>query len=84
MVVQFRAVGELVFHVFGAIAQFERRLISECTKDGLETARKHGRNSGRPPLALTMQRYQNGHRIFNTLLKPRNYSGSQTWLFSGV
>ena len=32
------------------IAQFERRLISERTKDGLATARKHGRNPGRPPL----------------------------------
>ena len=37
------AAGELVFHVFGAIAQFERRLISQRTKDGLATARKHGR-----------------------------------------
>ena len=44
------AAGELVFHVFGAIAQFERRLISERTKDGIATARKHGRNPGRPPL----------------------------------
>ena len=44
------AAGELVFHVFGAIAQFERRLVSERTKDGLATARKHGRNPGRPPL----------------------------------
>ena len=44
------AAGELVFHVFGAIAHFERRLISERTKDGLATARKHGRTPGRPPL----------------------------------
>jgi len=44
------AAGELVFHVFGAIAHFERRLISERTKDGLAAARKHGRNPGRPPL----------------------------------
>ena len=44
------AAGELVFHVFGAIAHFERRLISERTKDGLATARKNGRNPGRPPL----------------------------------
>ena len=42
------AAGELVFHVFGAIVQFERRRISERTKDGLATARKHGRNPGRP------------------------------------
>ena len=46
------AAGELVFHVFGAIAQFERRLISKRTKDGMATARKHGRNPGRPPLQL--------------------------------
>jgi DNA invertase Pin-like site-specific DNA recombinase len=32
------AAGELVFHVFGAIAHFERRLISERTKDGLASA----------------------------------------------
>ncbi|OSP53802.1 recombinase family protein [Pseudoruegeria sp. SK021] len=44
------AAGELVFHVFGAIAHFERRLISERTKDGLAAARKHGRTPGRPPL----------------------------------
>ncbi|ALG92149.1 MULTISPECIES: recombinase family protein [Actibacterium] len=44
------AAGELVFHVFGAIAHFERRLISERTKDGLINARKHGRIPGRPPL----------------------------------
>ena len=44
------AAGELVFHVFGAIAHFERRLISERTRDGRIKARKHGRAPGRPPL----------------------------------
>ncbi|MDE0305378.1 MAG: recombinase family protein [Albidovulum sp.] len=44
------AAGELVLHVFAAIAHFERRLISECTKDGLRAARKRGRAPGRPPL----------------------------------
>ena len=44
------AAGELVIHVFGAIAQFEHRLISQRTKDGLEIARKHGRNPGHPSL----------------------------------
>ncbi|MCY4288561.1 MAG: recombinase family protein [Aestuariivita sp.] len=46
------AAGELVFHVFGAIAHFERRLIAERTKDGLANARKHGRLPGRPSLPL--------------------------------
>ena len=38
------AAGELIFHVFGAIAHFERRLISERTKDGVAAARP-GRRS---------------------------------------
>ena len=42
------AAGELVFHVFGAIAHFERRLISERTRDGIAAARKRGRRPGRP------------------------------------
>ena len=44
------AAGELVFHVFGAIAHFERRLISERTKDGLQAARMKGNKPGRPPI----------------------------------
>ena len=44
------AAGELVFHVFGSIAHFERRLISERTRDGISAARKRGRTPGRPPL----------------------------------
>ena len=44
------AAGELVFHVFGAIAHFERRLIAERTKDGIKAARARGKKPGRPPL----------------------------------
>ena len=44
------AAGELVFHVFGSIAHFERRLISERTRDGIAAAGKRGRTPGRPPL----------------------------------
>jgi DNA invertase Pin-like site-specific DNA recombinase len=42
------AAGELVFHVFGAIAHFERRLISERTRDGIAAARAKNRHPGRP------------------------------------
>ena len=42
------ASGELVFHIFGALAQFERGLIGERTKAGLEAARARGRKGGRP------------------------------------
>ena len=44
------AAGELVFHVFGAIAHFERRLISERTREGLAAARRRGSRPGRPPV----------------------------------
>lgn len=47
------AAGELIFHVFGAIAHFDRRLISERTKDGIAAARAKGRKPGRQPLDLT-------------------------------
>ena len=47
------AAGELVFHVFGAIAHFERRLISERTKDGVAAARAKGKLPGRQPLDMS-------------------------------
>lgn len=40
--------GVLVFNIFGAMAQFERDLISERTSAGLQAARARGRNGGRP------------------------------------
>ena len=46
------AAGELIFHVFGAIAHFERRLISGRTKDGIAAARAKGKLPGRPPLDM--------------------------------
>jgi DNA invertase Pin-like site-specific DNA recombinase len=46
------AAGELVFHVFGAIAHFERRLIAERTKDGIAAARARGKVPGRQPVDL--------------------------------
>ncbi|MFW7382333.1 MAG: recombinase family protein [Oligoflexus sp.] len=45
------AAGELVFHIFGSIAHFERRLISERTKDGIRSAKARGKLPGRPPLS---------------------------------
>ncbi len=41
------ASGELVFNIFSALAQFERRLIQERTKAGLDAARARGRMGGR-------------------------------------
>lgn len=41
--------GRLTFHVFGALAEFERGLIRERTQAGLAAARARGRKGGRPP-----------------------------------
>jgi len=39
--------GKLIFHIFAALAEFERNLISERTKAGLKAARARGRKGGR-------------------------------------
>ncbi|GAW85762.1 conserved hypothetical protein [Bathymodiolus platifrons methanotrophic gill symbiont] len=40
--------GKLVFHLFAALAEFERNLISERTRAGLDAARARGKKGGRP------------------------------------
>lgn len=42
--------GRLIFHVFGALAQFERDLIRERTRAGLSAAASRGRRGGRKPV----------------------------------
>jgi DNA invertase Pin-like site-specific DNA recombinase len=44
--------GALIFHIFSALAQFERRLIQERTKAGLASACARSRLGGRPPIDL--------------------------------
>lgn len=41
--------GKLVFHIFGALAEFERSIIRERTTAGLKAARDRGKLGGRPP-----------------------------------
>lgn len=41
--------GKLVFHIFGALAEFERTIIRERTRAGLDAAKARGRRGGRPP-----------------------------------
>src|SRR3954471_5555281 len=40
--------GKLIFHIFGALAEFERDIIKERTQAGLIAARARGRRGGRP------------------------------------
>ena len=42
--------GKLIFHMFSALAEFERDLIKERTQAGLKAARIRGKMGGRPPL----------------------------------
>jgi DNA invertase Pin-like site-specific DNA recombinase len=59
------ASGELIFHVFSALAQFERRLIQERTKAGLASARARGRMGGRPAVDLNKGKVRAARKLHN-------------------
>jgi DNA invertase Pin-like site-specific DNA recombinase len=48
--------GKLIFHIFGALAEFERDIIQERTNAGLTAARARGRQGGRPKSPLSDER----------------------------
>jgi DNA invertase Pin-like site-specific DNA recombinase len=47
--------GKLVFHIFGALAEFEREIIRERTQAGLASARSRGKVGGRPKTLTARQ-----------------------------
>jgi len=49
------AAGKLIFHVFASLAEFERNLIRERTRAGLDAARARGRLGGRKPCLQAKQ-----------------------------
>jgi len=57
------ASGELIFHIFSSLAQFERRLIQERTCAGLLAARARGRMGGRRPILITDPRVQAARKM---------------------
>ena len=63
------ASGELVFNIFSSLAQFERKLIQERTKAGLNAARARGKNGGRKrtlstdPKVLTARKMHKDHNM---------------------
>src|SRR6266545_4006100 len=57
------ASGEFIFHIFTALAQFERRLIQERTNAGLAAARARGRNGGRPAIPSDDPRVQMAKKL---------------------
>ena len=66
--------GKLVFHIFGALAEFERELIRERTRAGLAAARARGRQGGRPKkldtpkkIAMAQSLYDEGKHSINDI-----------------
>jgi DNA invertase Pin-like site-specific DNA recombinase len=57
--------GKLVFHVFAALAEFERDLIRERTAAGLAAARARGRKGGRPPV-MTPTKIAAARRLYDS------------------
>jgi DNA invertase Pin-like site-specific DNA recombinase len=56
--------GRLIFHIFGALAEFERNLIRERTLAGLRAARARGRQGGRPKV-LDARKTELAYRLYD-------------------
>jgi len=72
--------GKLIFHIFGALAEFERNLIKDRTRAGLAAARARGRKGGRPKSLdtnkrqLTVELYQEKKLPIKTICEMMNIS----------
>src|SRR5213595_3327753 len=75
--------GKLVFHIFGALAEFERDIIRERTKAGLTAARARGRLGGRPKakalntakkITLAQSLYNDKNNTIDEICKTLNIS----------
>src|SRR5215210_2037351 len=75
--------GKLVFHIFGALAEFERDIIKDRTKAGLSAARARGRLGGRPKaktldtpkkVALAQSLYDNSNNTIDEICRTLNVS----------
>src|SRR2546425_4160822 len=75
--------GKLIFHIFGALAEFERDIIRERTNAGLQAARARGRLGGRPKakmldspkkVALAQSLYENKNNTIEEICKTLNVS----------
>ena len=57
--------GKLIFHIFRALAEFERELIRERTRVGLAAARARGRQGGRPKKLDTPKKIAMARSLYN-------------------
>jgi len=67
--------GRLVFHLMGALAEFERSLIVERTQAGLQAARKRGVRVGRP-LSLSPAQVKHARKLIDTGERPTAVASS--------
>jgi DNA invertase Pin-like site-specific DNA recombinase len=79
--------GKLIFHIFGALAEFERDLIKERTEAGLQAVRERGRKGGRPKV-LTQKKadmaralYADKRNTINEICKTLNISKTSLYRY---
>jgi len=71
--------GKLIFHIFGALAEFEREVIRERTNAGLQAARARGRLGGRPKSLDEKKIAQ-----LRSLYESKKYSGEDICEMMGI
>src|SRR3954453_7941170 len=82
--------GKLIFHIFGALAEFERNLIRERTSAGLQAARERGRKGGRPKslsgnkVAMARQLYADKSNSVEDICKTLGISRTTLWRYVKV
>ncbi len=85
--------GKLVFHIFGALAEFERDIIRERTQAGLTAARARGRLGGRPKakalntpkkITLAQSLYNDKNNTIDEICKTLNISRATLYRYIQV
>src|SRR5207248_3116274 len=85
--------GKLIFHIFGALAEFERDIIRERTNAGLQAARARGRLGGRPKaqtlntekkVALAQSLYDDKHNSIDEICKTLHISRATLYRYIKV
>src|ERR1700704_665713 len=64
------ATGQLVFHIFASLAEFERSLIRERTIAGVSAARARGRKGGRPKLNTSLSKVAMAKKLYHDRAMP--------------
>src|SRR3954464_12860470 len=79
--------GKLIFHIFGALAEFERDIIRERTQAGLTAARARGKKGGRRPrlkpveIALVRKLYEDKQNSVEDICKSFKISRMTLWRY---